>query len=127
MRDTAPDRRTRHNAYSRAYQRIALGWSEYDAWHTPLGPRGRPRKAALRAGDVTPLHRDPTWEEVAAFVEEHPDGARLEEIAAVLGLCRERVRQIEAVALRKLGEAMRGHEADVREWLASRGQMAEAE
>ena len=40
--------------------------------------------------------------EVQKIVDEHPDGMTLEEVGRVLGVTRERVRQIEVVALRKL-------------------------
>ena len=36
------------------------------------------------------------------FVREHPDGAKLEEIGDFFGLTRERIRQIEHVAMCKL-------------------------
>lgn len=53
-----------------------------------------------------PLVSDHTaWEQdqyARAFVVEHPSGGTLEQVAAVMDLTRERVRQIEAVALRKL-------------------------
>ncbi len=48
---------------------------------------------------------DMPWSEDVAsqeFVEAHRGGATLEEVGEELGLTRERVRQIEAVALRKL-------------------------
>lgn len=48
---------------------------------------------------------DRPWHEDAAsreFVDAHPGGALLEDVAVELGLTRERIRQIEAVALRKL-------------------------
>lgn len=51
-------------------------------------------------------------EETRRFVAEHPDGAGLEEIGAWLGLSRERIRQMEAAALEKLGAAL--HRAGVR-------------
>ena len=44
------------------------------------------------------------WEDdpgAQAFFAQHPGGATLEEVAAALGVTRERVRQIEEVALRK--------------------------
>lgn len=58
--------------------------------------------SSTRAFD--PWH-DLEWEEHGAarrVVSEHPDGMTLEEVGKVLGVTRERVRQIEADALRKL-------------------------
>ena len=57
-----------------------------------------------------------TWEMLAyeddpwarQFVEAHPDGATLELVGEVLGITRERVRQIEEVALRKLRRGSEG-------------------
>lgn len=46
--------------------------------------------------------REPSWNEVLDFVESHPDGASLEEIAEVFKCSRERIRQIEDEALAKL-------------------------
>lgn len=43
-----------------------------------------------------------TYEDMIAFIDKHPDGATLEEVGEVLGITRERVRQIEFSALRKL-------------------------
>lgn len=43
--------------------------------------------------------RDP-WAQ--AFVDAHPDGASLEEVGDALGVTRERVRQIELIAMRKI-------------------------
>lgn len=37
-----------------------------------------------------------------AFVRLHPNGASLEEVGDAMGMTRERVRQIEAIALRKM-------------------------
>lgn len=48
---------------------------------------------------------DLEWEqhpEAMRAVQEHPDGMTLEEIGRLMGVTRERVRQIEAQALRKL-------------------------
>lgn len=36
------------------------------------------------------------------FVDEHPDGGSLDEIGEAMGLTRERIRQIESIALRRL-------------------------
>lgn len=51
-----------------------------------------------------PFEDDP---EAQRFVEENPSGATLSEIGACLGVTRERVRQIEEEALRKLNAAVR--------------------
>ncbi len=42
--------------------------------------------------------------EAQKIVEEHPDGMTLEEVGKVLGVTRERIRQIEVVAIKKLNE-----------------------
>jgi len=52
--------------------------------------------------DVEPQHMFPGTECVLKIVERHPDGMRLEEIGSFTNLTRERVRQIEYAALRKL-------------------------
>ena len=44
------------------------------------------------------------------FVEDHPDGATLEEVGAALLLTRERVRQIEESALQKVRSTKAGRE-----------------
>lgn len=46
--------------------------------------------------------REPSMAEVLAIVAENPNGMTLDEIGQVLGVTRERVRQIEFSALRKL-------------------------
>jgi hypothetical protein len=50
--------------------------------------------------------QDAPWAQ--AFVDVHPDGATLELVGEVLGITRERVRQIEEVALRKLRRGSEG-------------------
>lgn len=59
---------------------------------------------------------EPTWAEVDAFVRAHPDGAELDEIAALLQCTKEHVRAIERRALRKLSVALGN-----RGFLAGRG------
>lgn len=53
---------------------------------------------------------DLPWEhhqEAQELVELHPDGMTLEQIGAVMGITRERVRQIENIAFRKLNRVRR--------------------
>jgi hypothetical protein len=45
--------------------------------------------------------------DVQRFIEEHPDGAMLDEIGAYLGVSRERVRQLETEALVSLARGLR--------------------
>lgn len=45
---------------------------------------------------------EPTDEEVDAFVEAHPDGGTLDDIAAVLGVTRQRAKQIVDQAITKV-------------------------
>lgn len=61
-----------------------------------------------------------TWEECYAFVDSHPSGATLDEVGQALGVCRERIRQIEAVALRKLARVLTRRE--VASMLAARAE-----
>lgn len=62
-------------------------------------PRHRWARRRTRVDRVTAFVKD---QAARRFVDEHPDGATLEEVAAALGVSRERVRQIESRALRKL-------------------------
>jgi hypothetical protein len=63
-----------------------------------LDPRAKPGAPHSWTWDLLPWEDD-AWAQ--AFLAKHPGGATLEEIAQALGLVRERVRQIEEVALRK--------------------------
>lgn len=103
------------------------------AWQDAVDRREALALARMRPGQ-DPAHvtaaRRARWsalpwsedDEARAFVAEHPDGAGLDEIGAWLGLSRERVRQMEAAALERLGLALRRagvHEAtssDVVAW-----------
>ena len=58
--------------------------------------------------DVTPYEED---EECQRIVRDNPDGATLEIIGATMGVCRERIRQIEEEALEKLRLGLRIIEA----------------
>ena len=60
--------------------------------------RKAPRRRRMRV-DRTPFEED---EACQKFIEAHPGGATLGEIADYMGVTRERVRQIEFGALRKL-------------------------
>lgn len=60
-----------------------------------------PRRVAF---ETLPFAEDA---ETVAFVEAHPDGATLDEIGEWLGVTRERVRQMEADALRSLALRLR--------------------
>lgn len=46
--------------------------------------------------------REPEWSEVWALIEDHPGGMSCAEIGEVFGVSRERIRQIEEGAIRKL-------------------------
>lgn len=68
------------------------------------GKIGRPAKGWNPWDDLT-------WEEhdeARRLVRENPDGMTLEEIGSVMGITRERVRQIEHAAIEKLKEAKAG-------------------
>lgn len=68
------------------------------------GPHAGRKQRAART--LLQVERENTrWEldrDAQAFVEQHPNGGTLDEVGQFFGLTRERVRQIEAVALRKL-------------------------
>lgn len=55
------------------------------------------------------------------LVRDHPDGMTLEEIGEILGVTRERIRQIELIALDKL---RRGREAGAGEVVEMKGRLA---
>lgn len=76
------------------------------------GRPGHDRRSCGRA-DKSPRPFDPwsdlEWEEhreAQKIVRENPDGMTLEEVGAKLGVTRERVRQIEAAALKKLRDGI---------------------
>ncbi len=50
--------------------------------------------------DPESAYEDDLWAQ--AFVAEHPDGATLEQVGLMFDVTRERIRQIESVALRRL-------------------------
>lgn len=92
--------------------RVHSGWSEDRALDTPIGAKPGPvagyrhARSAFResvAGvsiDATTPYADDV--EAQRLVEANPDGMTLEQVGDVLGVTRERVRQIEAGALKSL-------------------------
>ena len=66
--------------------------------------------------DSLPWERDP-W--ARAWVKQHPGGSTLEEVASALGVTRERVRQIEEVAMRKLRHVASERGLEVAEMLCA--------
>lgn len=71
----------------------------------PWAPGLRVHPAARRARTLAEALRALPVSCALDFVAEHPDGAPLEVIGETLGVTRERARQLEARALRKLAEA----------------------
>jgi hypothetical protein len=130
LADQSAGWRKRARVRSAVSTRIRLGWDETRALDTPLGARGRPTVARMKRPDEGPRPGSdtadlPYSQDVIAMtlVSRCPDGMCLEAIGEHLGLVRERVRQVEASALRKLRAALEreGIEArDIGAWLASR-------
>lgn len=117
-----PDVRARGLDATAIENRKREDWTDHDAL-TIAKNRRRSARARMQSIDDGVAFAD---DEVAvAFVNQHPDGATLEEVGNAFGLTRERVRQIEAVALRKLLEAL-GPEG-VREFVVRRRRHQERE
>lgn len=75
----------------------------------------------FREKGLSPITRFHDDADAMRFVDENPGGASLGEIARAFGLTRERVRQIESVALPKLRERLQRagiSREDLQEWLA---------
>lgn len=77
--------------------------------HTRAAPYGGAPGGAVRAADPVTSgapgarqRHEPSWSEVWDFIEAHPHGGTLEEVAEAFGSTRERIRQVETKALRKL-------------------------
>lgn len=65
----------------------------------PVDHRWADKQASAIIDSHTPYEHDPRAQ---AFVSAYPDGATLDMVGAMFGVTRERARQIEADALRKL-------------------------
>lgn len=106
------DGRARERARKAVSARVHSGWSEQRALDTPIGAKPGPvvgyRHAKAKAREsVAGVHIDATTPfaddaEAQRLVAEHPDGMTLEQVGDVLGVTRERIRQIEAAALKSL-------------------------
>jgi len=70
--------------------------------NTYLEPVNGGRSLRVQWGDRQPEDVPPGESCIEDLVEAHPDGMTLDEIARVLGCTRERVRQVETVALAKI-------------------------
>ena len=53
------------------------------------------------------MSHEPSESEISEFLEARPGGGTLEEVASVWGVTRERIRQVEAKALKKLAVQLR--------------------
>jgi hypothetical protein len=73
--------------------RKRAGWSDEEAL-----------TQAVQGGDESDEPRFELDDDTILFVDQRPEGATLEEIGEFFGICRERVRQIEAEALAKIRE-----------------------
>jgi hypothetical protein len=98
------------------YSRLRLGWPTSRILTQPTAPR---RENGYRRARQTSSIVDPhlPWEldEAARdFVAKHPDGGTLHEVGEALGVTRERVRQIEEKALRKLARSIEQQHGEAR-------------
>lgn len=78
-------------------------------------PRGRKPSGTVEIDSTTP------WQEdyfARAWVVHHPDGSTLEEVGALLGVTRERVRQIQDKATRRLRVTCRSLGYDLQDIIA---------
>lgn len=89
----------RHRGQRLRANRLQDGWSMERAMTTPVGRRGRPLAGFPAIDGHTPWSDD---ERCRALVESHPDGMTLHEVGVAFGVSRERIRQIEEIALKRL-------------------------
>lgn len=91
------------------------------AWHAPSSGEGPPRRAVTpprTRAECPPApcpwsacrHHLPGGRCALAFADEHPDGATAEAVGALLGVSRQRIYQIERIALRKLSLSLASDE-----------------
>ncbi len=103
----------------RLCERLRAGWSDIDAVTVPAWVHHA--RVAVPAGHPTSASwdRDPWDEDDHAWyvVAHHPDGLSLEQVAALMGVTDERVRQIEQEAFAKIREMLADPSGERPQWV----------